>query len=185
MATSASKNGGSEQIYTVSIAAQLAGMHAQTLRQYDGLGLVSPQRTKGGGRRYSSSDVRTLREIQSLTQDQGVNLAGVALVLDLREQITQLRDELTQLGEALARSSAPTSRVFTADASGDVRQRPPTQTAADGQVNSSDGTWVPSQDEVVGKAVVSARAALSRNRVALLHLSRAMHQHGQQTSSET
>ena len=63
-------------VFVISVAAQLAGMHAQTLRQYDRLGLVSPSRTRGGGRRYSARDVTLLREVQRLSQDEGVSLAG-------------------------------------------------------------------------------------------------------------
>ena len=59
-------------VFVISVAAQLAGMHAQTLRQYDRLGLVSPSRTRGGGRRYSARDVTMLREVQRLSQDEGL-----------------------------------------------------------------------------------------------------------------
>ena len=65
------------QVFVISVAAQLAGMHAQTLRTYDRLGLVTPHRTTGGGRRYSPRDVALLREVQRLSQDEGVNLAGI------------------------------------------------------------------------------------------------------------
>ncbi|MCB1266438.1 MAG: MerR family transcriptional regulator, partial [Mycobacterium sp.] len=61
--------------FLISVAAELAGMHAQTLRTYDRLGLVQPERSAGGGRRYSERDVERLREIQRLSQDEGVNLA--------------------------------------------------------------------------------------------------------------
>ena len=64
-------------VFVISVAAELAGMHAQTLRQYDRLGLVSPGRTPGGGRRYSPRDVALLREVQRLSQEDGVNLAGI------------------------------------------------------------------------------------------------------------
>ncbi|WP_304051100.1 heat shock protein transcriptional repressor HspR, partial [Jatrophihabitans endophyticus] len=64
-------------VFVISVAAELAGMHAQTLRQYDRLGLVTPGRTVGGGRRYSARDVALLREVQRLSQDEGVNLAGI------------------------------------------------------------------------------------------------------------
>ena len=63
-------------VFVISVAAELAGMHAQTLRQYDRLGLVSPSRTRGGGRRYSARDVALLREVQRLSQE-GVSLAGI------------------------------------------------------------------------------------------------------------
>ena len=69
-------------VYVVSVAAELAGMHPQTLRQYDRLGLVSPARTRGRGRRYSHRDVERLRRIQSLSQE-GINLEGIRRILDL------------------------------------------------------------------------------------------------------
>ena len=63
-------------VFVISVAAQLAGMHSQTLRQYDRLGLVTPSRTRGGGRRYSTRDVALLREVQRLSQEEGISLAG-------------------------------------------------------------------------------------------------------------
>ncbi len=119
------ENGRAEPWFTVSAAAELAGMHPQTLRQYDRLGLVTPSRTKGRGRRYSGEDLRVLREVQRLSQEEGVNLAGVALVLELRERIRVLEAEVDLLREAALSSSAPPKRIFAADAAGDVRQRPP------------------------------------------------------------
>src|SRR5690625_7211675 len=73
-------------VLTISAAAELADMHPQTLRQYDRLGLVSPQRTPGRGRRYSLHDVAVLREIQRLSQDEGINLAGIKRILRLRSE---------------------------------------------------------------------------------------------------
>ena len=64
-------------VFVISVAAELSGMHPQTLRQYDRLGLVSPQRTTGRGRRYSARDVANLREVQRLSQEEGINLAGI------------------------------------------------------------------------------------------------------------
>src|SRR6187549_1512894 len=84
-------------IFVISVAAQLAGMHPQTLRQYDRLGLVSPGRTAGRGRRYSARDVALLREVQRLSQDEGVNLAGIKRILDLQLENDRLRDELDRL----------------------------------------------------------------------------------------
>jgi MerR family transcriptional regulator/heat shock protein HspR len=85
-------------VYVISVAAQMAGMHPQTLRQYDRLGLVSPTRTVGGGRRYSLRDIGRLREVAHLSQDEGVNLAGVKRILELEDQVEALR---ARLGEAL------------------------------------------------------------------------------------
>jgi MerR family transcriptional regulator/heat shock protein HspR len=79
-----------EPIYVISKAAELAGMHPQTLRQYDRLGLVSPRRTSGRGRRYSKRDVAQLVEIQRLSHDEGINLAGIKRILDLENQVRAL-----------------------------------------------------------------------------------------------
>ncbi|HMG31508.1 MAG TPA: helix-turn-helix transcriptional regulator [Jiangellaceae bacterium] len=87
-----------EPIYVISVAAEMAGMHPQTLRQYDRLGLVSPGRSVGGGRRYSLRDVELLREVQRLSQDDGVNLAGIKRILELEAQADALRERLAELG---------------------------------------------------------------------------------------
>lgn len=79
------------------MAAELAGMHAQTLRTYDRLGLVSPQRTSGGGRRYSERDVDLLREVQRLSQDEGVNLAGIKRIIELTNQVEALQSRVAEL----------------------------------------------------------------------------------------
>src|SRR3954470_20990225 len=71
-------------VFVISVAAQLAGMHPQTLRQYDRLGLVTPGRAPGRGRRYSARDVALLREVQRLSQDEGVSLAGIKRILELQ-----------------------------------------------------------------------------------------------------
>ena len=76
-------------VYVVSVAAELAGMHPQTLRQYDRLGLVSPARTRGRGRRYSHRDVERLRRIQSLSQE-GINLEGIRRILALETRVEEL-----------------------------------------------------------------------------------------------
>lgn len=88
-----------QEYYVISVAAELTGMHAQTLRTYDRLGLVTPMRTKGGGRRYSRRDITMLRRIQHLSQEEGVNLAGIKTIIELSEQIEELQGELeTQRG---------------------------------------------------------------------------------------
>ena len=74
-------------VYVISIAAQLAGMHPQTLRSYDRLGLVTPGRTAGRGRRYSARDVALLREVQRLSQEEGVNLEGIKKILRLGTEV--------------------------------------------------------------------------------------------------
>lgn len=83
--------------FLISVAAELAGMHAQTLRTYDRLGLVSPERTSGGGRRYSQRDVDLLREVQRLSQDEGVNLAGIKRIIELTNQVEALQSRVREL----------------------------------------------------------------------------------------
>ena len=85
--------------FLISVAAELAGMHAQTLRTYDRLGLVRPRRTSGGGRRYSEHDVDLLREVQRLSQDEGVNLAGIKRIIELTNQVEALQSRLRELAE--------------------------------------------------------------------------------------
>lgn len=99
-----SAEGARETTFLISVAAELAGMHAQTLRTYDRLGLVSPQRSAGGGRRYSERDVELLREIQRLSQDEGVNLAGIKRIIELTNQVEALQARITELVDELSRS---------------------------------------------------------------------------------
>ncbi|NYJ05097.1 heat shock protein transcriptional repressor HspR [Petropleomorpha daqingensis] len=88
-------------VFVISVAAELAGMHAQTLRQYDRLGLVRPGRTPGGGRRYSPRDVALLREVQRLSQEDGVNLAGIKRIIDLESRVEALQARVHELLEDL------------------------------------------------------------------------------------
>jgi MerR family transcriptional regulator/heat shock protein HspR len=90
------------KVLIISVAARMAGMHPQTLRQYDRLGLVQPGRTPGGGRRYSVRDVAMLREIQRLSQEEGVNLAGVKRVIELEQLVAELQTRLAEMERALA-----------------------------------------------------------------------------------
>jgi MerR family transcriptional regulator/heat shock protein HspR len=92
--------------FLISVAAELAGMHAQTLRTYDRLGLVSPRRTSGGGRRYSERDVDLLREVQRLSQDEGVNLAGIKRIIELTNQVEALQARVRELTDELMASRA-------------------------------------------------------------------------------
>jgi MerR family transcriptional regulator/heat shock protein HspR len=87
--------------FVISVAAQLAGMHPQTLRQYDRLGLVTPARTGGGGRRYSQRDVDLLREVQRLSQEEGVNLAGIKRIIELENQVAALQQRAAELAHEL------------------------------------------------------------------------------------
>ncbi|MFF2553862.1 heat shock protein transcriptional repressor HspR [Nocardia sp. NPDC058058] len=100
------KKAAEAQYFLISVAAQLAGMHAQTLRTYDRLGLVSPQRTSGGGRRYSDRDVQLLREVQRLSQDEGVNLAGVKRIIELTNQVEELQQRVAELSGEVDRLRA-------------------------------------------------------------------------------
>ena len=84
-------------ILAITAAAELAGMHPQTLRQYDRLGLVSPDRTAGRGRRYSARDIVLLREVQRLSQEDGVNLAGIKRILELELQVEALQHKVSEL----------------------------------------------------------------------------------------
>ncbi len=84
------------KVLIISVAARLAGMHPQTLRQYDRMGLVQPGRATGGGRRYSTRDVAMLREIQRLSQEEGVNLAGIKRVIELEQLVLQLQHRLVE-----------------------------------------------------------------------------------------
>jgi MerR family transcriptional regulator/heat shock protein HspR len=89
------------KVLIISVAARMAGMHPQTLRQYDRLGLVEPGRAPGGGRRYSVHDVEMLREIQRLSQDDGINLAGVKRIIELEQLVDELRQRLDDLNDEL------------------------------------------------------------------------------------
>ena len=109
-------------LFLISTAARLAGMHPQTLRTYDRLGLVTPQRTRGRGRRYSRADVVRLRLVQYLSQDEGINLNGVRRILELSSRVTGLEREVAELREQVRalRAAPPGARVFTATARGGV-----------------------------------------------------------------
>ena len=93
-------------VYVISVAAELAGMHPQTLRQYDRLGLVTPGRTGGGGRRYSERDVALLREVQRLSQEEGVNLEGIRRIIELEQQVEALQALVAELSTSLAAAQA-------------------------------------------------------------------------------
>ncbi len=106
-------------IFVISVAAQLAGMHPQTLRSYDRMGLVSPRRTAGRGRRYSRRDIGRLRLIQRLSQDEGINLEGIRRIMALEAEVTTLRRQVAELTDLLT-AAARAGRVFTADPGGGV-----------------------------------------------------------------
>jgi MerR family transcriptional regulator/heat shock protein HspR len=125
-------------VYVISVAAQLAGMHPQTLRAYDRIGLVSPGRSVGragggtGQRRYSMRDILALREVQRLSQEEGVNLSGIKLILDqlreldqARRLIAELHAEVTQLRVELESTRAVAARLAELRRSGASDQQSP------------------------------------------------------------
>jgi MerR family transcriptional regulator, heat shock protein HspR len=109
------------QVFVISIAAELAGMHPQTLRQYDRLGLVSPNRTAGKSRRYSMRDIAKLQEIARLGSE-GVSLEGIRRIIELEDQVGELRNRVRELESALADEllNRPGRRVFAAGSEGEV-----------------------------------------------------------------
>ncbi|MEC9088109.1 MAG: helix-turn-helix transcriptional regulator [Actinomycetota bacterium] len=101
-------------VYVISVAAELAGVHAQTLRIYERKGLLEPARTPGGSRRYSDIDIALLRRIQELTNE-GLNLAGVKRVLDLEHRVAQLEAEMRELQAAATATLMETHRQYRRD----------------------------------------------------------------------
>lgn len=105
-------------VYVISVAANLSGMHPQTLRGYEKLGLVTPRRTAGGGRRYSMRDILALREIQRLSQEEGINLSGIKRILDLEQElertrmmVAEMHAEMAQLRDELESTRAVAARL--------------------------------------------------------------------------
>lgn len=113
-------------IFTVSVAASLTGMHPQTLRGYDRMGLVVPKRAKGRGRRYSPRDVTRLRLIQRLSQEEGINLNGIRRIIGLEKELDDMRhrvDQITDLMRQMTEMQEQVQRIFTAGPSGVQRGR--------------------------------------------------------------
>ncbi len=104
-------------VHLISVAAELAGMHPQTLREYDRLGLVTPARTVGRGRRYSMRDIEQLREVQRLSQQEGINLAGIRRILLLERALTAALEEVDRLRLV---AEPGRHRIFAAGPQGDV-----------------------------------------------------------------
>lgn len=106
-------------VFAITVAAELAGMHPQTLRQYDRIGLVVPGRTRGGSRRYSARNIEQLREVARLSAD-GMSLPAIARLLDLEDEVRMLRRRVLDLEGALRseRQNRPGVRVFAAGATG-------------------------------------------------------------------
>ena len=101
--------------YTISIAADLVGMHQQTLRMYESKGLVRPQRTPGGTRRYSEADLERLRLIQRLTGELGLNLKGVEAVLGLEEQLQRMQARMERLEREMREAVAQVHKEYRRD----------------------------------------------------------------------
>ena len=101
-------------VYVISVAAQIVGMHPQTLRNYERTGLLDPSRTQGGSRRFSDEDIAQLRRIQHLTSE-GHNLESVRRILELERELAALRSELEALREATARRVEETHRSYRRD----------------------------------------------------------------------
>jgi MerR family transcriptional regulator/heat shock protein HspR len=112
-------------VYVISVAAELSGLHPQTLRAYDRLGLVSPGRTSGRGRRYSLRDVVLLREVQRLSQQDGVNLSGIKQILELAAELDRARRLLAEMTTEIAqlRAELESTRAVAARLAGLVRNR--------------------------------------------------------------
>jgi MerR family transcriptional regulator/heat shock protein HspR len=90
-------------VYVISVAAELAGVHPQTLRIYERKGLLRPERTSGNSRRYSERDIDRLRTIQELTQTEGVNLAGVKRIMQMQRELDRARERIRELEAELSR----------------------------------------------------------------------------------
>ena len=149
-------------VYVISVAAQLSGLHPQTLRTYDRLGLVSPGRAAGRGRRYSVRDILILREVQRLSQEEGINLSGIKRILELelaerrsRQLLAEMHSEVSQL-----RAELESTRAVAARLAGLVRSRPdgaalvPVHHVSQGHSQSAHGLGADP-----GQAVAAAAAA--------------------------
>ena len=97
-------------VYVISVAAELAGVHPQTLRIYERKGLVRPKRTSGNTRRYSQRDIDLLRQIQEMTQELGINLAGVKRIIEMQAELAALRARMQELEEQLRAADASDPR---------------------------------------------------------------------------
>jgi MerR family transcriptional regulator, heat shock protein HspR len=117
-------------VFVISVAAELSGMHPQTLRQYDRLGLVTPSRSGGGGRRYSARDVALLREVQRLSQEEGVNLAGIKRVIELENQVEALQSRVAELQAELDDAQAALATAHASAVAGLRRDLVPVRDAA-------------------------------------------------------
>ena len=138
-------------VYVISVAAELSGLHPQTLRAYDRLGLVSPGRAPGRGRRYSLRDILILREVQRLSQEEGVNLSGIKRILELENEehrsrmlLAELHAEIIQLRDELESTRAVAARL-----AGLLRSR--NRSAALVPVGRADSAAVPAGRDAIGQ----------------------------------
>jgi len=121
-------------VYVISVAAELAGVHPQTLRIYERKGLLRPKRTAGNSRRYSERDIERLREIHDLTQEQGINLAGVKLITEMQVELDALRAKLDRLERDLTSrwasgaDDADVERIVGADPAAEIVEDVPLAT---------------------------------------------------------
>ena len=102
-----------EPCYVISVAARLLGMHAQTLRYYERVGLVAPSRSTSNNRLYSEQDLQRIRELRRLIEDLGVNLAGAEVILRMRDRLAQLEQQREEMEKELARLRATAGRCRT------------------------------------------------------------------------
>jgi MerR family transcriptional regulator, heat shock protein HspR len=153
-------------VYVISVAAQLSGLHPQTLRAYDRLGLVSPGRAAGRGRRYSLRDILALREIQRLSQEEGINLLGIKRILELEDQEQRSRMLLAELHAEISqlRAELESTRAVAARLAGLLRSR---NSSADLVPVRPSGTSVTAQPS--GRAARSAEGQAEAAAAALGH----------------
>ncbi|MFO8011439.1 MAG: helix-turn-helix transcriptional regulator [Dehalococcoidia bacterium] len=99
------KSKANEPCYVISIAARMVGVHAQTLRYYERAGIIEPSRSEGNQRLYSEEDIERLRQIKTLVDDLGINLAGVEIIIRLTQRITEMENQIRSLESQLSKSS--------------------------------------------------------------------------------
>lgn len=109
-------------LFVISVAAELASMHPQTLRTYDRLGIVSPKRTPGRGRRYSAWNIAQLQEVQRLSQEEGISLNAIKRIMELENRVKELEGQLARAKEVILKQQESANRVFATSATGEVTQ---------------------------------------------------------------
>ena len=114
-----------QPVYMIGVASQLCGVHPQTLRQYERIGLVKPSRVGSKNRLYSEDDIERVRRIQRLTQDMGVNLAGVELVLKLLDEMDEMRTEFEKQFEEYVKEAEVRMQAYLANTTAPVRRDEP------------------------------------------------------------